>query len=401
MTHAHPILIVGGGLVGASLAIALDAAGRDAILVEASAPRPPASAGPGDRNLALARATVNGLIAIDAWDHARAAATAITDIHVTRAGDFGSVRLSARAAGVDAMGWTLPAPALGAALAARLDRCTRLQRLAPARVEALSYAGDAWQVRLATADGGRDVQASLLVGADGTDSFVRENLGIQTHDVDYGQSLFVATAMPARAHAQRAFERFTDDGPVAILPLAQGRVGIIVTVATDDADRIQGLSDEDFCAEVQRRFGWRLGKLTRPGPRFRHDIRRVAADRVVGPRAVLVGNAAQTIHPIGAQGFNLGLRDALTLAEVVAWANDPGDAGLLAAYAERRRADREATMAMSHGLASLACLPEPALGPLRSLAMLAMGAPPLRAAMTARGMGLRAGAPIAVREGRA
>ncbi|HEY4146327.1 FAD-dependent monooxygenase [Pinirhizobacter sp.] len=401
MTDAHPILIVGGGLVGASLAIALDAAGRDAILVEASAPRAPAPAGPGDRNLALARATVNGLIAIDAWEHARTAATAISDIHVTRAGDFGSVRLSARAAGVDAMGWTLPAPALGAALAARLDRCTRLQRLAPARLEALEYTGDAWHARLATSNGAQDVRAALLVGADGTDSFVRTSLGIGTDDIDYRQSLFVATAAPARAHGLRAFERFTDDGPVAILPLAQGRVGIIVTVGAADADRIQGLADDDFLAEVQRRFGWRLGKLTRPGPRFRHDIRRVAASGIVGPRAVLVGNAAQTIHPIGAQGFNLGLRDALTLAELTSPAVDPGDAGLLAAYAERRQADRDATMAMSHGLASLACLPEPALGPLRSLMMLAMGTPPLRAAMTARGMGLRAGAPIAVREGHA
>jgi len=401
MTDAHPILIVGGGLVGASLAIALDAAGRDAMLVEAGAPRVPAPAAPGDRNLALARATVNGLIAIDAWEHARAAATAITDIHVTRAGDFGSVRLSARAAGVDAMGWTLPAPALGAALASRLNHCTRLQRLAPARLEALEYQDDAWQARLATPDGVRTVHAALLVGADGTDSFVRANLGIGTDDIDYQQSLFVATATPARAHQMRAFERFTDDGPVAILPLAQGRVGIIVTVAAADADHMQAMADDDFCAEVQRRFGWRLGKLTRPGPRFRHDIRRVAASRLVGPRAVLVGNAAQTIHPIGAQGFNLGLRDALTLAELAAPAADPGDARLLAAYAGRRQADREATMTMSHGLASLACLPEPALGPLRSLAMLAMGAPPLRAAMTARGMGLRAGAPIAVREGHA
>jgi len=203
MTDANPILIVGGGLVGASLAIALDAAGRDAILVEASAPQPARPAAPGDRNLALARATVNGLIAIDVWDHARAAATAITDIHVTRAGDFGSVRLSARAAGLDAMGWTLPAPALGAALASRLDGCTRLQRLAPARLEALEYRDDAWQARLATPEGTRDIHAALLVGADGTDSFVRASLGIGTDDIDYQQSLFVATACLRAVHRRR------------------------------------------------------------------------------------------------------------------------------------------------------------------------------------------------------
>jgi 2-octaprenyl-6-methoxyphenol hydroxylase len=147
---------------------------------------------------------------------------------------------------------------------------------------------------------------------------------------------------------------------------------------------------------AQRRFGWRLGRLSRPGKRFPYAIQRVAADRLTAPRAVLVGNAAQTVHPIGAQGFNLGLRDALTLAEMVASAADPGDGHLLAAYAARRAPDREGTMAMSHGLVQLACLPQPWLAPLRSLALLACDrVPPLKDALLRRGMGFRGEAPHA------
>jgi 2-octaprenyl-6-methoxyphenol hydroxylase len=159
------------------------------------------------------------------------------------------------------------------------------------------------------------------------------------------------------------------------------------------------MGDGDYPALAQRRFGWRLGRLTRPGRRFPYAIRRVAAARLTAPRAVLVGNAAQTIHPIGAQGFNLGLRDALTLAELVARAEDPGDGRLLDAYAARREPDREGTMAMSHGLVRLACLAQPALAPLRSLALLACDrVPPLKDALLRRGMGFRGTPPQAVLE---
>ena len=159
------------------------------------------------------------------------------------------------------------------------------------------------------------------------------------------------------------------------------------------------MDDEHFIALAQERFGWRLGRLSRPGKRHPYAIHRVAAERLIGTRAVLVGNAAQTVHPIGAQGFNLGLRDALTLSELIAEAGDPGDAALLRGYAERRAEDREGTMSMSHGLVRLACLPQPMLGPLRSLAMLACDrVPPLQDLLARRGMGFRGQAPRSVLE---
>lgn len=395
----RPVLIVGGGLVGASLAIALDQAGVDAVMVEAAAPRVGEQPSYDERNLALARATVNGLAAIGVWPYAAAQATPIRHIHVTRAGEFGSVRMDAHRHGVDALGWTLPARELGAALLRRLDDCRRLRRLAPARVEAMEPIADGWRVSIAAADGVQVIETPLLVGADGTQSFVRERLGIATEHHDYRQTLFVCTVTPERDHAHRAYERFADHGPVALLPLSGRRCGLVLTVPREEADAVGALDDEGFIALAQERFGWRLGRLSRPGRRHPYAIHRVAARELVAPRAVLVGNAAQTVHPIGAQGFNLGLRDALTLAEMVAAADDAGGHALLARYAQRRAADREGTMAMSHGLVQLACLPQPLLAPLRSMAMLALDrVPPLQRLIARRGMGFRGEPPVAVLE---
>jgi 2-octaprenyl-6-methoxyphenol hydroxylase len=399
MTSTQPILIVGGGLVGASLAIALDHAGLPAILVEAAAPRVDDQPSYDERNLALARATVNGLASIGVWEFAQDKATPITHIHTSRAGDFGSVRMDAAAEGVDALGWTLPARELGAALLRRLDRCRLLTRLAPARVEGIETTEGGWLVTVSTNGEARQIATPLLVGADGTQSGIRAQLGIGTREHDYEQALFVSTMLPERDPRGRAFERFTDDGPVAVLPLADRRVGVVLTVALAEADAVAAMDDTGFAAFAQERFGWRLGRLSRPGKRAPYPIRRVAADRLVSDRAVLVGNAAQTVHPIGAQGFNLGLRDALTLAELVAASADPGAPEMLSKYAARRAADRDGTMLMSHGLVQLACLNQPFLGPLRSLAMLALDrVPPLRHALSRRGMGFRPHAPLAVRE---
>ncbi len=393
------VLIVGGGLVGASLAIALDAAGCRASLVEAAAPPARSVAGPDERNLALSRATVNGLRAIGVWRHAEAQATPIRHIHVSRAGEFGSARLDAERHGVEALGWTLPARELGAALQHRLDECRLLNRHVPASVTALERHADRWRVRLNAADGARELEAALLVGADGTDSFVRRELGIEARVEDYRQTLFVCTVASEREHAGRSYERFSDDGPVALLPLAERRCGLVLTVAAEQAPEVAAMDDQAFLALAQQRFGWRLGRLSRPGRRHAHAIRRVEAAQLTAPRAVLVGNAAQTIHPIGAQGFNLGLRDALTLAELVAGANDPGAADLLAQYAARRAGDRAGTMAMSHGLVRLACLPQPFLAPFRSLALLAYDrVPPLQRLLARQGMGFRGESPRAVLE---
>lgn len=399
MSEHTDILVVGGGLVGASLAIALDQAGCRATLVEASVPRVAAQPSYDERNLALARATVNGLHALGVWPHAAAQATAIRHIHVSRAGTFGATRIDAAACGVDALGWTLPARELGAALLARLQQTRHLQRLAPASLVSLQRCDDGWLAHLDSDGQSRTIHARLLVGADGTGSLVRRTLGIAADTYDYAQTLFVSTVTPAHAHQGRAFERFGDDGPVAVLPLAAGLAGLVLTVPEAQTGAVAAMDDAAYAELAQRRFGWRLGALGRPGRRVSYPIRRVAATSLIGPRAVLVGNAAQTVHPVGAQGFNLGLRDALTLAEQVAACDDPGAGALLRAYAAQRTPDREGVMVMSHGLVRLACAPMPCLAPLHSLALLAHDRlTPLRQRMARHGMGFRGHPPRQVLE---
>ena len=397
MNDTYDVLIIGGGLVGASLAIALDGSGLRVALVEAAPPRADLQPSYDERNLALARASVNALTALGVWAHVGARATPIRKIHVSRQGEFGVVRLDAHKHGVDAFGSVLPARELGNGLLTRLDACRELTRYAPATLEAITASSDATTATLAIGDRKREGRTRLLVGADGTMSFVRSALGIETENVDYAQTAFVTTVTLQRA-LDCAYERFTVSGPVALLPLGERRAGGVLTVPGADATRVAALDDAGFVDLLHQRFGWRLGRLSRPGRRVSYPLRRVQASRLVAPRSVIVGNAAQTLHPIGAQGFNLGLRDALTLAELlvdgVRAGTDPGDAILLADYAERRREDREGTIAMSDGLVRLTGNESPPLKLLRSLGLLALDRfGPLQAALVRRGMGFRGIAP--------
>ncbi|HTI95746.1 MAG TPA: 2-octaprenyl-6-methoxyphenyl hydroxylase [Rudaea sp.] len=388
------VLIVGGGLVGASLAIALEVSGLRVALAEAAPPKVDLQPSYDERNLALARATVNALEALGVWTHCVAKATPIRKIHVSRQGEFGVVRLDAAKHGVDCFGAVLPARELGNGLLARLDACRSLQRLAPAKLQALAVADDAVTATLATANGTQTVRARLLVGADGTQSFVRSALCIESESTDYAQTAFVATVMPERA-PDCAYERFTTTGPVALLPLTQGRVGVVLTVPANEAANVAALDGAGFIALLHERFGWRLGRFSRLGKRVSYPLKRVYTQRIVAPRTVLVGNAAQTLHPIGAQGFNLGLRDALTLAELLIDSKgDPGDPALLAEYAARRREDREGTAAASDVLALWTANESPPLKLLRSFGLLALDRiPSLQSALARRGMGFRGRVP--------
>ena len=391
----HDVLIIGGGLVGASLAIALEASGLRVALVEAVPPRVELQPSYDERNLALARATVNALSALGVWARVGARATPIRHIHVSRQGEFGAVRLAAAEHGVEAFGAVLPARELGNGLLAQLDACKSLTRHAPARLEAVEPGTDAMSVRLSTPGGELTLRTRLLVGADGTHSFVRSALGIQTDNVDYAQTAFVCTATAQRTPDGCAFERFTASGPVALLPLGERRVGVVLTVPTADSASVSALDDADFIGLLQQRFGYRLGRLSRTGKRVSYPLARIQAQRVHAPRIVLVGNAAQTLHPIGAQGFNLGLRDALTLAELLMdTQGDPGAPELLARYAERRRVDREGTAAMSDGLARWTAHEAAPLKLLRSLGLLALDRiAPLQGEFARRAMGFRGETP--------
>jgi len=367
----HDVLIVGGGLVGASLAIALDRLGLDVGMVEAT----PGGALPpvfDQRNLSFAEATVNALDALGVLPLLRAPGGAIRRIHISRSGDFGRIRLDAREHGRSEFGRVVVARDFGEALETRLTRLSRLTRYRPARFIGLDEVDAVHRtIRIADDAGERRLGARLLVAADGGRSAVREALGIGHREHDYGQTLFVTRVRAQRPPDGSAWERLTDHGPTALLPRGDGHYGLVHGVPRADADAVAALDDAAFLARVQQAFGWRAGRFLACGPRSAYPIVGCVADALVAPRAVLVGNAAQSLHPLGAQGFNLGLRDALTLAECIAEADEIGDAPMLARYAQRRRHDRERTLAFSDGLARLTSNDVPLLRPLRSAGLLA------------------------------
>lgn len=395
----HDILILGGGLVGSSLACALDGSGWRVAQVEAS---PPQEGAPGfdERKLALALASLNALAALDVLPRLATAPAPIQRIHVSRAGDFGAVRLAASDHGRDAFGGVVLARELGQALESRLASAPGLVRYRPARVLAVEPHADGPVVVLEQAGQARRLRTRLLVAADGTHSLARDAFGIGTDGHDYGQTLVVCSIATDRAPDGTAYERFTAQGPVALLPMAGGHYGAICGVARDDAARVLGLDDAGYAGYFQARFGWRAGRVVRAGARSGYPILRRVAQAITAPRAVVMGNAAQTLHPIGAQGFNLGLRDALTLAEVLA-GDDPGAPALLAEYAQRRRDDRERTLAFSDGLARATANPSFPMHVLRSLGLLALGhVPGLADPLVSGAMGFRGHVP-ALSRGRA
>lgn len=405
----HDVLIVGGGLVGASLAIALDRSGLRVGLIEAAPP----SALPAvfdERNLSFAEATVNALGALGVLQKLRAPSGAIRRIHISRRGDFGRSLLDAQRYGREEFGRVVTARDFGEALEARLAELPRLQRYRPVRFVGLAEDdGNTRAVRVADGAGERVLHARLLVAADGTRSGVREALGIEVDEHDYEQTLFVTRLRAERAPDGTAYERLTEGGPTALLPRGDGHYGLVHGVLREQADAVAGLDEAGFLAQAQDAFGWRVGRFLACGARNAYPAIRVLAQRRVAARALLIGNAAQTIHPIGAQGFNLGLRDALTLAELIEAARieaaraesgelDCGAASLLDAYERRRQEDRERTIAFSDGLARVTANESSLLRPLRSLGLFAADRlPSVQAYLVGGAMGYRGDVPALCR----
>lgn len=347
-------LIVGGGLVGATLALALAPLGLRVALVEAHEPASPAQPSFDDRGLALSLASANIFRALGVWPALAPEAEAIRRVHVSERGRFGKLRLDAGMIDCQALGYVVTARAIGAALYARIAGEPGIDLICPASVERVDTDPGAARLQLTRAGERLVLSGKLLVGADGGESVVRTQLGIAASTQFYGQHAIVSNVQPARPHGGTAYERFTPDGPFALLPMTGGRCGLVLTATEAQLPAYMGMNDADFLALANARSGRYLGALTRVGARRAYPLRLTRVMARHATRAVLVGNAAHVIHPNAAQGMNLGLRDAATLAELVAGerraGEDPGAAALLEAYSQRRESDEARTIAFSDGL---------------------------------------------------
>src|SRR6185437_1599739 len=232
------------------------------------------------------------------------------------------------------------------------------------------------------------IEARLIVAADGVQSAVRGAFGVEAQSRDYGQTAVITTVLPQRFHDHVAYERFTDSGPLALLPLEGGRCALVLTLDRAAAEAAMSWSDVEFLGELQRRFGFRLGRFLKVGRRSQYPLSLTRALRTSAQRCAIVGNAAQALHPVAGMGFNLGLRDVASLAEIIADHRhepqfDAGAAGLLAEYDAWRAADRRGVIAFTDGLVRLFASPLRTARGLRNAGLLAFDLlPPAKAALS-------------------
>ena len=386
------IAIVGGGMVGATLALALAPLGRRIALIEAVPFDADGQPSFDERTTALSNGSRRVLETLGVWDEVAPAATPIAKIHVSDQGRFGFARIDAATQGLPAMGYVVPNRALGAVLWRRLADCPNVRAFCPAQVIAVRPGEAAVGLDLALGEGAvTSLEARLVVAADGIRSAVRGAFGIEADSRDYGQTAVITTVLPQRFHDHVAYERFTEMGPLALLPLADGRCTLVLTLETALAAEAMGWGDARFLDELQRRFGFRLGRFLQVGRRAAYPLSLVRATRTSAPRCAIVGAAAQGMHPVAGMGFNLGLRDMASLAELLADQGadaDCGDGALLAAYDAWRAADRRAIIGFTDGLVRVFSSPSSVVRRLRNLALLAFDLmPPAKAALSALSTG--------------
>ncbi len=385
-------LIAGGGLAGGLAALALARLGFAVTLAEAREPPPPKDTAENrdGRSISLSLASLRVLDALGITESLASVSQPITTVHVSEAGHCGHLRFTSEEMGVPALGRVVPADPLLATIM-EAAKAAGAKRICPATVDTaiLSDDGTYRTVTLAGADGTVTVDARLLAVADGAGSALRDALGIRHQTQPYHNTALVTTARVSTPHPGMAFERFTREGTLAILPRAGDRVGVVWTVKDGRADTFKTMSPEAFLARVAAALGGRLGAMQPVAPVRHFPLSGDLAQAQTAERAVILGNAAHSLHPIAAQGFNLSVRDIAVLADCLKDRKDPGDADALKDYAARRRRDQSRTRAYTGLARILGDLETPWAASARALGLLATEFNrPLARALARQGMGL-------------
>ncbi len=338
------ILIVGGGLAGAVLMLALADAGYSTLLVEAKPFSGSVQTDFDARSLALSPASVRILQMLHIWPLLQEHATAIETIHVSDQHHFGSAHLGGNKK--NPLGFVVEMQHINRALYQLLDR---QYTMAPAQL--IAYDAVSHLATVKTAVGQSTVRSRLVVAADGVDSVVRHLCHLPAQLKDYDQCAIVANIGLARAHQQVAYERFTASGPLALLPMTDQRASLVWALPPQEAERLMLVEEHVFLNHLQRTFGYRLGRFIKVGCRVAYPLRQLIMPQCVAGSVVFVGNAAHTLHPVAGQGFNLGLRDVAMLVQCIA-KHGLGD-DMLQIYQTSRRFDQTAMAYFTDGLVEL------------------------------------------------
>ncbi|MEE3662206.1 2-octaprenyl-6-methoxyphenyl hydroxylase [Brenneria sp. g21c3] len=386
------VMIVGGGMAGATLALAIAELSQGNVpveLIEAQSPLDRRHPGFDARAIALSAGTSQQLANVGIWQALAGCATPITRIHVSDRGHAGFVDLKASDYCVPALGHVVELHEAGQRLFSLLQKAPGVRLHCPAKVVDVARTQNAATLTL---DNGATLTGRLLVAADGSLSRLAQSCGIEWRRQDYKQIAVIANVTTTEPHQGRAYERFTPHGPLALLPMNKGRSALVWCHEENKQDLVDSWSEAEFRRQLQLAFGWRLGAFTHIGERRSYPLRLLTANQHIHHRLALVGNAAQTLHPIAGQGFNLGLRDVMSLAETLVDAvnhgQDPGGYAVLSRYQQRRQPDQQTTVAITDGLVRLFANRYTALEIGRNLGLMTMNnLPLLRDALARRTLG--------------
>ncbi|WP_394145516.1 2-octaprenyl-6-methoxyphenyl hydroxylase [Vibrio atypicus] len=384
------VVIAGGAMAGMTLALAINKLSERPLSVAVVEPfKAEHQSHPGfdSRSIALSFGTVEILKQLDLWQEIAPVATAIEHIHVSDRSHAGMAEICAKEVGVETLGYVVELADVGRIYHKQVESCESIELLCPELVTAIERKQEE---ALITLESGERIAAKLVVAADGAMSNCCQQVGLTLNKHNFDQVAVIANVTTQEAHCGRAFERFTNSGPVALLPMSEGRMSLVWCLRPEDAEAVMALDDEAFLTQLQAAFGWRLGKLEKVGQRASYPLLLRYREQNISHRFAVVGNAAQTLHPIAGQGFNLGIRDVVSLAEEIARSSqDPGDYSVLSGFKQRRESDREATIGLTSSLVHLFSNDYLSLRVGRNLGLVAMdNCSVLKAPLLARTLGL-------------
>ncbi|WP_353572228.1 2-octaprenyl-6-methoxyphenyl hydroxylase [Candidatus Albibeggiatoa sp. nov. BB20] len=373
------IVVVGGGLVGASLAACLRHLPLKIAIIEAKPQTIPAEND--NRIIALNYVSRRIFEGMDIWQKIAPDAEPIKHIHVSNRGHFGIARLPHDLLNLPALGYVVRAKHIGKGLNVGLDSTNMI---APAQVIQITTQDDSVTVEYQQQEHIHSLSTRLLIAADGANSQICQQLNIPIHSQNYDQTAIVTNISVDKPHQNIAYERFTDTGPIALLPIAEKQYSLVWTVKHETVDSIQQLDEAGFLHTIQQQFGWRAGRFIASEPRFAFPLSLSYSEHLTTQRTIIMGNAAHTLHPVAGQGFNLGLRDVASLAEVInkAWEHGQLDVGLgsvLQTYESYQTEDQKAVTWLTDGLVQVFSNNFMPLAAARNLGLLSLDAlPPVK-----------------------
>ncbi|HCH3994005.1 2-octaprenyl-6-methoxyphenyl hydroxylase [Vibrio parahaemolyticus] len=347
----YDVVIAGGAMAGATLALAIEHLSQGALRVAVVEPfKAQSDQHPGfdSRSIALSYGTVNLLRHLELWSAIEPFSTPIEHIHVSDRSHAGMTDITKHDVGVEALGYVVELADVGRVYQELLTHSTAIDLYCPDSAKHITRTQENVTIELAN---GELLNAKLLVAADGAVSQCCQQIGLELSEHDFGQVAVIANIVTQEPHQGRAFERFTENGPVALLPMSDNRMSLVWCLRPDEAQIVMELSESEFLERLQQDFGWRLGAMQKVGLRASYPLLLRHRKQNISHRFAIVGNAAQTLHPIAGQGFNLGIRDVVTLAEeLVKQGEDVGRYQGLIRFSQRREADRNETIWLTSSL---------------------------------------------------